>query len=77
VRDQRWKLYNDGRLFDLEMDPLEEIPVTSDLSKEATLARKRLALVLDGLPPLDAMTSSGRAPGKNGNSARKAVGAKR
>lgn len=77
VRDQRWKLYNDGRLFDVETDPLEQSPVASDSSKEATLARKRLTLVLDGLPPLDAIESSGRVPGKNGNSARKAEGDKR
>jgi hypothetical protein len=76
VRDQRWKLYNDGRLFDVETDPMEQSPVTADSSTEATLARKRLALVLDGLPPLDATLSTGRAPGKNGDSLRKGAGAK-
>jgi arylsulfatase A len=76
VRDQRWKLYNDGRLFDIELDPLEQAPVTSDSSNEATLARKRLTLVLDGLPRLDALESSGRVPGKNGNPVRKAAGSK-
>jgi arylsulfatase A len=28
VRDQRWKLYGDGRFYDVANDPLEETPIT-------------------------------------------------
>lgn len=46
--DQRYKLYEDGRLFDLEQDPLEDAPrmITED---DATLSKHRQALqaVLD------------------------------
>jgi arylsulfatase A len=48
VRDHRYKLYSDGRLFDVEKDRLE----TTDLAgnPEAAPARERLQAVLDGLP---------------------------
>lgn len=44
VRDRRWKLYGDGRLFDISEDPLEERPIASDrgTSAEAQAARGRL-----------------------------------
>lgn len=43
VRDQRWKLYDDGRLFDAENDPREKKNIASDTSSsDATAARERL-----------------------------------
>jgi hypothetical protein len=49
VRDTRFLLHEDGRLYDIEADPFE----TKDLSKagnaEADAARKRLQAVLDRL----------------------------
>jgi arylsulfatase A len=75
VRDQRWKLYNDGRLFDVENDPLEQSAITSDSTSEASAARKRLATVLNSLPKLDAMASR-QVGGSRGNSVQKAAGAK-
>jgi len=30
VRNQRWKLYRDGRLYDIKKDPLEKSPIRSD-----------------------------------------------
>jgi hypothetical protein len=50
VRDQRWKLYANGKMFDLKQDPAEkkalpEIPV----AKEALSAKARLAETLDKL----------------------------
>jgi arylsulfatase A-like enzyme len=48
VRDQRWKLYDDGRLFNVAADPLERRP--RDPGSEgpaARAARRRLQEVLD------------------------------
>ena len=28
VRDQRWKLYGDGRFYDVSQDPLEQKPIS-------------------------------------------------
>lgn len=44
VRDKRWKLYGDGRLYDLSVDVLEERPIDAP-SDEAAAARKRLEKV--------------------------------
>lgn len=46
ARDQRWKLYNDGRLFDIRNDVLEEKPVLEGGDQ----ARKKLQAVLDSNP---------------------------
>ncbi len=52
ARDERYKLYDDGRLFDCERDPEEESPLEgSALTVSARAAGKRLQKVLDGLPP--------------------------
>jgi arylsulfatase A-like enzyme len=47
VRDKRWKLYDDGRLFDLKTDLLEQSPVRDDQDKEIPNIRKRLQQILD------------------------------
>jgi len=44
VRDQRWKLYSDGTLYDVPNDWLEESPATGP---EAEKARQRLQPTLD------------------------------
>jgi len=44
VRDQRWKLYSDGALYDVPNDGLEESPATG---AEAEKARQRLQATLD------------------------------
>jgi arylsulfatase A len=50
ARDKRWKLYQDGRLYDVEADPLERTPLAPDqLPPEAAAARARLQTVLDSL----------------------------
>ena len=50
VRDQRWKLHSDGRLFDLRNDPDEEKPLAGEsVPPEATSARKRFEDVLEKL----------------------------
>lgn len=43
LRDQRWKLYNNGELYDLQMDPNEVEPINarSD-SRGSSVARKKL-----------------------------------
>ena len=45
ARDQRWKLYGDGRLYDISGDVLEENPVT-----DGGPARKKLQAALDSMP---------------------------
>jgi len=46
--DARWKLANDGSLFDLSEAPFKEIPVAQDSASEAAVAaRKKLQAVLD------------------------------
>jgi arylsulfatase A len=54
VRDQQWKLYHDGRLFDMSADPLELAPVAVEAIGDAAAARARLQRVLAKLPKLDA-----------------------
>jgi arylsulfatase A-like enzyme len=53
ARDQRWKLYDDGRLYDLGADVLEELPLDADAEgPEARAARARLQPVLDRYLPI-------------------------
>ncbi len=47
VREHRWKLYSDGKLYDITNDVLEKKPVKKGTSAEADLARTRLQAVLD------------------------------
>jgi arylsulfatase A len=49
VRDRRWKLYGDGRFFDVQSDPLEQSPLES-LSNEAHAARTKLEKALASMP---------------------------
>ena len=50
VRDRRWKLHGNGKLFDMQADPFEKAPVAADSqSPEAAAARKRLQAVLEKL----------------------------
>jgi len=45
ARDQRWKLYNDGRLFDISNDVLEKHPIS-----DGGPAREKLRAALDSMP---------------------------
>ena len=47
VRDERYKLYNDGRFYDLARDPDEH----ETLAQGAVAERTRLQAVLDAMPP--------------------------
>jgi arylsulfatase A len=48
AQDQRWKLYQDGKLYDLVADVAEARPVTGDrVTPEAKAARSKLQGVLD------------------------------
>jgi arylsulfatase A len=49
ARNQRWKLYDDGRLYDIPADVLEKNPIMSGGGPEAEAARKKLQPVLDRL----------------------------
>jgi arylsulfatase A-like enzyme len=50
VRTQRWKLYRDGRLFDMQNDPLEKSPISAETdTAETSAVRKKLQDVLDSL----------------------------
>ena len=45
ARDQRWKLYGDGRFYDISGDVLEQHPVPGD-----SPARRKLQAALDSMP---------------------------
>ncbi|UCF13972.1 MAG: sulfatase-like hydrolase/transferase [Phycisphaerales bacterium] len=47
VRDQRWKLYGNGDLYDIAADTLEQNP--NPVGREAAEARKRLQAVLNSI----------------------------
>ena len=47
ARDRRWKLYGDGKLFDVAADPREKNPVAAGTAGDAAAARKKLGAVLD------------------------------
>lgn len=47
VRDHRWKLYGDGKLFDIENDVLEKNPLTGP---EYRQVRKKLQKAMDAMP---------------------------
>lgn len=48
ARTQRWKLYGDGRFFDMEHDPFEEQPLESEsLGVDGTAAHQKLTQVLE------------------------------
>jgi arylsulfatase A len=50
VRDSRWKLYDDGELFDMDRDPSETTPLAAEEDDEAAAtARARLRAVHDAL----------------------------
>lgn len=50
ARDKRWKLYQDGNLFDVPADSLEQKPIGADSNDaEAIDARARLQVALDSL----------------------------
>lgn len=52
ARNKRWKLYRDGKLFDMKDAPFREIPVPDDTDNaEAKAAKKELQAVLDELKP--------------------------
>jgi arylsulfatase A len=48
ARTQRFKLYGDGRFYDVSADPLEQAPLTAEGAEgEARQARKQLQEALD------------------------------
>jgi arylsulfatase A-like enzyme len=51
VRNERYKLYNDGRLFDVVADRTEQRNLADSGDGPTVAARRRLQSVLDGLPP--------------------------
>ena len=51
VRDTRFKLYNDGRMFDAEADPEEQHDLAQSTDIGHNAARQKLQRVLDTLPP--------------------------
>ncbi len=51
ARDQRWKLYGDGRLYDVSNDVLEKHPIPAGQGgTEAEMACKKLQRVIDSMP---------------------------
>ena len=51
ARDKRYKLYGDGKLYDVPKDKLERHPIlTAEDTQESRLARQRLLTVLNNMP---------------------------
>jgi arylsulfatase A len=50
VRDQRFKLYSTGPLYDVSADPQEKVNLADRSDAETAAARKHLQKVLDQLP---------------------------
>ncbi len=50
AHDAHWKLYGDGRLFDVTRDVLEQEPIPPEHSRETVAARKKLQAVLESMP---------------------------
>lgn len=60
ARDQRYKIYGDGNLFDIPADPLEQSPLApSQDTDDIRQSRARLASVLDGMPNPDPIPREG------------------
>jgi arylsulfatase A len=74
VRDQQWKLTEQGALFDLKDAPFVEQPVAVDSQDaEATAARQRLQAVLAELNPgAGKVEKDGQPAGKKPNARKKA-----
>lgn len=51
VRDERYKLYSTGELYDVEADPAETRNIASTTDSAPAAARGRLQQTLDSLPP--------------------------
>jgi len=47
VRNKRWKLYDDGRLFDLRVDPLEKSPIGDSRDEYILAIRQKFQRILD------------------------------
>lgn len=50
ARDRRYKLYSDGRFFDVAGDRAEAHPLAGELTDDAMAARVRLQAILDQMP---------------------------
>jgi hypothetical protein len=51
VRDERFKLYSDGRLYDASADPAEQHDLAASRDPAVVAARLRLEQALASLPP--------------------------
>ncbi len=49
ARDRRWKLYDDGELFDVVADPLEQTPSPGTETADALDARERLGRAIEAV----------------------------
>ena len=49
VRDKRWKLYDNGKLFDVIADPDEQQPIQAGIDPAGDRVRKRFHTVLDNM----------------------------
>ena len=71
VRDQKWKLYGSGKLYDMSGSPFEEKLISEDTKdNEAIEARKRLQAVLDKLNPGGGILDDGDGTGRHADKAK-------
>ena len=67
VRDARWKLNQEGALFDMSQAPFAETQVTGTNDKAAIAARKKLQAALDKLNPAGGFLDDGDGSGRHAN----------
>ena len=68
TREAKWKLNQDGELFDMRQAPFEEPLVPADTKNpEAIAARKRLQAALDKLNPAGGILDTGDGTGRHAN----------
>ena len=62
IRDQRFKLYWDGRFYDVVADPAEKFDLSGSDNRQAITAREKLEKALRSLPPDATLPFAPRPP---------------
>src|SRR5205823_1776455 len=71
VRNQEWKLNEQGDLFDMRGAPFEEKLVASNPGTETVAARKNLQTILDQLDPAGGKRDTGDGSGRHAKKRKK------
>ena len=64
IHDGKWKLYNDGRFYNINKDPEEEKPLSVDKAKASKAAKKARRRLLMAYKDMRGISIPNRAPSK-------------